>query len=241
MTSDQFQQFLNSFLSHDNDVRQQAREAYNNVPRALDVATARQLSQAQLLQQAVTPILRRKLCEVVPDAACSYMDEETQSCAYLQVFQIFLYLNLIKQMLAKSMNSSSGAEVHLQALVDLLPHMIMTTAESIEQEEDESLLKLLIDMTEVWATSDVISDDDTSDNNVLTEASLDRLPCGFDGRFCLTNALPGMLIHRDWKQRYAYIGYRGRLPSTNGGNVRSCNFLRDSHPRVCYAPRNGIG
>uniref|UniRef100_A0A1B0AJ52 Uncharacterized protein n=1 Tax=Glossina pallidipes TaxID=7398 RepID=A0A1B0AJ52_GLOPL len=43
------------------------------------------------------------------------------------------------------------------------------------------ILQMMTDMDhdEEWAASDVISDDDTSDNNVFAESSLDLLPCGF--------------------------------------------------------------
>lgn len=78
------------------------------------------------------------------------------------------YLDLIKQMLSKSMDRGSDAEVRVQAVRaigafillnekepnilkhfgDLLPAMIMITAESIEQQDDQALIKLLIDLTE---------------------------------------------------------------------------------------------
>uniref|UniRef100_A0A1A9WGS4 TOG domain-containing protein n=1 Tax=Glossina brevipalpis TaxID=37001 RepID=A0A1A9WGS4_9MUSC len=423
MAADQFQQLLNSFLSTDNDVRQQAEEAYSNVPRELKVthllATIHngqqseetrnmaavllrrlftseflefykelpQESQAQLLQQIllavqqdVTPGLRRKICEVVSEAARNFMDEYGNNqwpeilqflfqCAnspspqlqesalriFASVPNIFgnqeaQYLDLIKQMLAKSMDPSADPEVRLQAVraigafilrhdkekesviykhfADLLPRMIMITAETIEQQDDQSLLKLLIDMTETcpkflrsqlevifeicmkvfssqdiedswrhlvlevmvslsenapamvrrraekyiilliplilqmmtdmeddeeWATSDVVSDDDNSDNNVIAESSLDRLACGLGGKTVLPhvmNALPGMLSHSDWKQRYAALmaisaigegchkQMEAMLDQVMAGVL---NFLRDPHPRVRYAACNAIG
>ncbi|XP_036330351.1 importin-5 isoform X2 [Rhagoletis pomonella] len=419
----QFQQILNSLLSTDNDVRQQAEDAYNNLPRDVKVThllgtihngqqseEARQMaavllrrlftseftefykelpqeSQAQLLQQIllavqqeVTPNLRRKICELVAEVARSLTDEDGNNqwtdilqflfqCAnspsaqlqesalriFASVPSIFgnqeaQYLDLIKQMLAKSLEPTADVEVRFQAVraigafilhhdkdgessvfkhfSDLLPRMIMITAESIEAQDDQSLLKLLIDMTETcpkflrpqlenifemcmkvfattdvedswrhlvlevmvslsenapamvrkraekyivtliplvlqmmtdldedeeWATSDVVTDDDNSDNNVIAESSLDRLACGLGGKTVLPhvmNALPNMLGHSDWKQRYAALmaisaigegchkQMEAMLEQIMAGVL---NFLRDPHPRVRYAACNAIG
>ncbi|XP_018786475.1 PREDICTED: importin-5 isoform X1 [Bactrocera latifrons] len=419
----QFQQLLNSLLSTDNDVRQQAEDAYNNLPCDVKVThllgtihngqqseEARQMaavllrrlftseftefykelpqeSQAQLLQQIllavqqeVTPNLRRKICELVAEVARSLTDEDGNNqwtdilqflfqCAnspsaqlqesalriFASVPSIFgnqeaQYLDLIKQMLAKSLEPTADVEVRFQAVraicafilhhskdgesnvfkhfSDLLPRMIMITAESIEAQDDQSLLKLLIDMTETcpkflrpqlenifemcmkvfgatdvedswrhlvlevmvslsenapamvrkradkyvlaliplvlqmmtdldddkeWATSDVVTDDDNSDNNVIAESSLDRLACGLGGKTVLPhvmNALPNMLGHADWKQRYAALmaisaigegchkQMEAMLDQIMAGVL---NFLRDPHPRVRYAACNAIG
>ncbi|XP_068157334.1 importin-5 [Drosophila tropicalis] len=239
----QFQQLLVSLLSTDNDVRQQAEEAFNNLPRQVKVThllgnihngqqseEARQMaavllrrlfttdflefykeipteSQNQLLQQIllavqldVTPQLRRKICEVIAEAARNLIDEDGTNqwpdvlqflfqCANsptpqlqesaLRIFssvpsifgnQEAQYMDLIKQMLAKSMDPSSDAEVRVQAVRavgafilhhdkekesalfkhfnDMLPRMIVITGETIEAQDDQTLLKLLIDMTE---------------------------------------------------------------------------------------------
>ncbi|XP_037812612.1 importin-5 [Lucilia sericata] len=423
MAADQFQQILNSLLSTDNEVRQQAEDAYNNVPRELKVThllatihngqqseEARQMAavllrrlftseflefykelpqeaQGQLLQQIllavqqdVTPNLRRKICEVVAEAARNLIDDDGNNqwpdflqflfqCAnspspplqesalriFASVPSIFgnqetQYLDLIKQMLAKSMEPTADAEVRFQAVRaigafilqhdkekeaviykqfgDLLPRMIMITAESIEAQDDQSLVKLLIDMTETcpkflrpqlevifeicmkvfssqdiedswrhlvlevmvslaenapamvrkraekyvnaliplvlqmmtdmdddedWATSDVVTDDDNSDNNVIAESSLDRLACGLGGKSVLPqvmNSLPAMLGHADWKQRYAALmaisaigegchkQMEAMLEQVMSGVL---NFLSDPHPRVRYAACNAIG
>lgn len=78
------------------------------------------------------------------------------------------YLQVIKEMLMKYLDPSSTAEVRFQAvravvafillndkeveiqkaLSDLLPQIIMITADSIKAEEDQTLIKLLIDMSE---------------------------------------------------------------------------------------------
>lgn len=78
------------------------------------------------------------------------------------------YLQIIKDMLMKYLDPSSNAEVRFQAVravvafilhhdkeveiqkffSDLLPHVITITAESIEKEDDQTLVKLLIDMAE---------------------------------------------------------------------------------------------
>lgn len=78
------------------------------------------------------------------------------------------YLPVIKDMLMKYLDPSSSEDVRFQAVravvafillhdkeveiqkafSDLLPHVIMIIAESIKQEEDQTLIKLLIDMTE---------------------------------------------------------------------------------------------
>lgn len=423
MAADQFNQILNSLLSTDNEVRQQAEDAYNNVPRELKVThllatihngqqseEARQMAavllrrlfsseflefykelpqeaQGQLLQQIllavqqdVTPNLRRKICEVVAEAARNLIDEDGNNqwpdflqflfqCAnspsaqlqesalriFASVPSIFgndeaQYMDLIKQMLTKSMEPSADVEVRFQAVravgafilrhdkekeaviykqfADLLPRMIMITAESIEAQDDQSLLKLLIDMTETcpkflrpqlevifeicmkvfssqdvedswrhlvlevmvslsenapamvrrraekyivaliplvlqmmtdmeddeeWATSDSVTEDDNSDNNVIAESSLDRLACGLGGKCVLPNvmnSLPAMLGHADWKQRYAALmaisaigegchkQMEAMLEQVMAGVL---NFLRDPHPRVRYAACNAIG
>ncbi|XP_055850061.1 importin-5 [Episyrphus balteatus] len=237
----QFQQLLNSLLATDNEVRQQAEEAYNNLPRNVKVThllaalhngqmgeEARlmaavvlrrlftsdflefykelpQEAQGQLLQQILLAVqqdvsanLRRKICEVVAEAARNLIDDDGNNrwpdflqflfqCANspnaqlqesaLRIFasvpaifgnQETQYLDLIKQMLQKSLEPTADPEVRFQAVRaigafilhhdkdtavlkhfnDLLPRMIMITVESIEQQDDQSLLKLLIDLTE---------------------------------------------------------------------------------------------
>ncbi|EDW13655.1 importin-5 [Drosophila mojavensis] len=151
------------------------------------------------VQQDVTPQLRRKICEVVAEVARNLIDEDGNNqwpdilqflfqCANsptpqlqesaLRIFssvpsifgnQETQYIDLIKQMLAKSMENTD-AEVRVQAVraigafilyhdkekevtiykhfADLLPRMIVITGETIEAQDDQSLLKLLIDMTE---------------------------------------------------------------------------------------------
>uniref|UniRef100_A0A0K8TSJ3 Putative karyopherin importin beta 3 n=1 Tax=Tabanus bromius TaxID=304241 RepID=A0A0K8TSJ3_TABBR len=236
----QFQQLLNSLLSTDNDVRQQAEDAYNNLARDVKVThllasihnaqiceEARlmaavvlrrlftsdfsefykelpQEAKRQLLQQILLAVqldvsanLRRKICEVVAEAARSLIDDDgnNQWPEFLQfLFQcsnspnvqlqesalrIFAsvpsafgnqesqYLDLIKQMLQKSLQSTT-IDVRFQAVraigafillhtddnavlrhfSDILPRMIMIVAESIEAQDDQTLLKLLIDLTE---------------------------------------------------------------------------------------------
>jgi hypothetical protein len=151
-----------------------------------------------LLQQEVTPNLRRKICEVVAEVARNLIDDDGNNqwpeilqllfqCANapspllqesaLRIFSsvpgIFgnqqnNYLTVIKDMLMKYLDPSSNKEVRFQAVravvafillhdkeveiqksfSDLLPHVIMITAESIKEEEDQTLLKLLIDMAE---------------------------------------------------------------------------------------------
>ena len=78
------------------------------------------------------------------------------------------YLEVIKGMLMKYLDPSSNPDVRFQAVravvafillhdkeveiqkyfSDLLPHVVMITAESIEQADDQTLIKLLIDMAE---------------------------------------------------------------------------------------------
>lgn len=417
----QFQQLLSSLMSVDNDIRQQAEEAYNVLPREVKVThllgnihnaqqseEARQMaavllrrlftsdfnefykelpqeSKAQLLQQVllavqqdVSPNMRRKICEVISEVARNLVDDESNNqwpeilqflfqCAnssssqlqesalriFTSVPNIFgnqeaQYIDLIKQMLAKSLEPTADVEVRFQAVravgafilnheketqlhkhfSDLLPRMIMVIAESIEAADDQSLLKMFIELAELcpkflrpqlnvifelcikvfstpdvedswrhlvlevvvslsesapamvrktgekyvialipmilqmmtdmddheeWATSDVVTDDDNSDNNVIAESSLDRMACGLGGKMILPhvmNALPAMLSHSDWKQRYAALmaisaigegchkQMEAMLEQIMGGVL---NFLRDPHPRVRYAACNAIG
>lgn len=150
------------------------------------------------VQQDVTPELRRKICEVVAEVSRNLIDDDGNNqwseilqfmfqCANspnvalqesaLRIFTgvpgIFgnletQYMELIKQMLQKSMDPSSSPEVQFQAVCaigafinrhakdtnvlkhfsDLLPRIIFITAESIKAEEDQTLLKLLIELAE---------------------------------------------------------------------------------------------
>lgn len=318
----------------------------------------------------VTPNLRRKICEVVSEAARNLIDDDGNNqwpdflqflfqCANspspqlqeaaLRIFasvpgifgnQESQYLELIKQMLQKSLDVSD-ADVRFQAVraigafillhdkdttvlkhfSDLLPRMIMITAESIEGQEDQSLLKLLIDMTEScpkflrpqlevifemcmkvfsstevddqwrhlvlevmvslsenaaamvrkkaekyivaliplilqmmtdlddddeWSVSDVIAEEDNSDNNVIAESSLDRLACGLGGKTVLPyiiSTIPSMLANSDWKQRHAALmaisaigeGCHKQMATMLDDIMNGIlNFLRDPHPRVRY-------
>lgn len=151
-----------------------------------------------LLQQDVTPNLRRKVCEVVAEVARNLIDDDGNNqwpeilqllfqCANapnvllqesaLRIFasvpgifgnQQNHFLQIIKEMLLKYLDPSSNPEVRIQAVravvafillhdkeieiqkafSDLLPHVIMITADSIKLEEDQTLIKLLIDMAE---------------------------------------------------------------------------------------------
>lgn len=150
------------------------------------------------VQQEVAPELRRKFCEVVAEVSRNLIDDDGNNqwpeilqflfqCANspnpqlqesaLRIFTgvpgIFgniemQYMELIKQMLAKSLDVSSTAEVQFQAVsascafinrhakdqnvlkhfADLLPRIIHITAESIKAEDDQTLLKLLIELAE---------------------------------------------------------------------------------------------
>uniref|UniRef100_A0A1L8DXF0 Putative karyopherin importin beta 3 n=4 Tax=Nyssomyia neivai TaxID=330878 RepID=A0A1L8DXF0_9DIPT len=237
----QFHQILNSLLSVDNDVRQQAEEAYNSMPigdkithllLAISTATlaeeARLMAavvlrrlftsefqefypllppehQAQLKQQIValvqqdeSPNMRRKICDVAAEVARNLIDDDgnnqwpeflsflfqcastTNSTLHESALQIFAsvpgifgnqqnqYLEVIKQMLIKSMAREATPEIRFQAVravgafilaheretniqksfSDMLPRVIFIIAESIEQQDDQTLIKLLIDLTE---------------------------------------------------------------------------------------------
>lgn len=128
------------------------------------------------------------------------------------------------------------AEKYIVALIPLVLQMMT------DMEDDED-----------WATSDSVTEDDNSDNNVIAESSLDRLACGLGGKCVLPNvmnALPAMLGHSDWKQRYAALmaisaigegchkQMEAMLEQVMAGVL---NFLRDPHPRVRYAACNAIG
>lgn len=151
-----------------------------------------------IVQQDVSPELRRKCCELVAEVSRNLIDDDGNNqwgeilqflfqCAnstntHLQeaALRIFTgvpgifgniemqYLELIKQMLAKSLDPTSSAEVQFQAVcavcafinrhskdqnvlkhfTDLLPRIIHVTAESIKAEDDQTLLKLLIELAE---------------------------------------------------------------------------------------------
>jgi importin-5 len=249
------------------------------------------------------------------------------------------YLDVIKAMLVKYLDPASDPEVRFQAVravgafillheketqiqkvfAELLPRVIMITAESIEQQEDQALLKLLIDMAESvpkflrsqlnpvfemcikvlgspdieeswrhlalevmvslaenaaamvrknadkyvatliplilqmmtdledddeWSVSDEITEEDSSDTNVIAESALDRLACGLGGKtvlpHVLTNIMP-MLDNPNWKFRHAALmavsaagegchkQMEGMLENIMNGVLK---FLMDPHPRV---------
>lgn len=265
------------------------------------------------------------------------------------------YLDLIKQMLLQSLSPTEAYEVRFQAVravgafilindketqilkhySDLLAPMLQVIAESIQHENDDTLLKVLIDLAENtpkylrpqllpiyemcmkifsdasaldswrqlalevmvtlaemapamvrknagkyieqliplilqfmadlededdWAQLDELIDEDNDCNNVVAEASLDRLACGLGGKVILplvTQSLPAMLSSPDWKRRHAALmalsaigegchkqmeGMLGHImdgvPGVMGGVLQ---YLQDPHPRVRYAACNAIG
>lgn len=146
----------------------------------------------------------------------------------------------------------------LEVMVSLsenAPAMVRKRAEKYVVALIPLVLQMMTDMDddEDWATSDVVTDDDNSDNNVIAESSLDRLACGLGGKAVLPhvmNSLPAMLGHSDWKQRYAALmaisaigegchkQMEAMLEQVMSGVL---NFLSDPHPRVRYAACNAIG
>ncbi|KNE88054.1 hypothetical protein PSTG_18551 [Puccinia striiformis f. sp. tritici PST-78] len=143
--------------------------------------------------------MRRKICEVISEVARNLVDDESNNqwpeilqflfqCAnssssqlqesalriFTSVPNIFgnqeaQYIDLIKQMFAKSLEPTADVEVRFQAVravgafilnheketqlhkhfSDLLPRMIMVIAESIEAADDQSLLKMFIELAEL--------------------------------------------------------------------------------------------
>lgn len=105
-----------------------------------------------------TPQLQESALRIFTSVPSIFGNQETQ------------YIDLIKQMLAKSMDPTSDPEVRVQAVraigafilfhdkekevsiykhfADMLPRMIVITGETIEAQDDQNLLKLLIEMTE---------------------------------------------------------------------------------------------
>lgn len=141
------------------------------------------------------------------------------------------------------------------SLSENAPAMVRKRAEKYIVALIPLVLQMMTDMDddEDWATSDVVTDDDNSDNNVIAESSLDRLACGLGGKAVLPhvmNSLPAMLGHSDWKQRYAALmaisaigegchkQMEAMLEQVMSGVL---NFLSDPHPRVRYAACNAIG
>ena len=141
------------------------------------------------------------------------------------------------------------------SLSENAPAMVRKRAEKYIIALIPLVLQMMTDMDddEDWATSDVVTDDDNSDNNVIAESSLDRLACGLGGKAVLPhvmNSLPAMLGHSDWKQRYAALmaisaigegchkQMEAMLEQVMSGVL---NFLSDPHPRVRYAACNAIG
>ncbi|KAF7281384.1 karyopherin beta 3 [Rhynchophorus ferrugineus] len=337
------------------------------------------------VQQVQTEQLRHKVCEVAAEMARNLIDEEgnNQWPEFLQFLFRYAndpnpvlkeaalamftsvpgvfgnqqnnYLDLIKQMLMQSLQSSAEYEVRFQAVraigafilindketqilkhfADLLGPMLMVIAESIQHQDDDTLLKVLIDLAENtpkylrpqllniydmcmklfsdsssldswrtlalevmvtlaemapamvrknaskymgelvplillfmadleeeenWAECDELLDEDNDCNNVVAEAALDRLACGLGGKVILplvTNNIPRMLNHPDWKQRHAALmaisaigeGCHKHMESmltqimngVSGVMDGVLRYLQDPHPRVRYAACNAIG
>ncbi|XP_049800660.1 importin-5 [Schistocerca nitens] len=169
---------------------------YPKLPPAAQQELKDQVLQA--VQQEQVDTIRRKVCDVAAEVARNLIDDDGNNqwpeflqflftCAStpiphlkesaLRMFssvpgvfgnQQANYLELIKQMLQRSLMDTANYEVRFQAVravsafiilhekeiaiqknfSDLLPAMIQVTVESIQKQEDDSLLKCFIDMSE---------------------------------------------------------------------------------------------
>lgn len=141
------------------------------------------------------------------------------------------------------------------SLAENAPAMVRNKAEKYVIVLIPMILQMMTDLEEdeTWATDDDDGDDDTNDNNIIAESALDRLACGLGGKSVLPHiisTLPAMLMHEDWKQRYAALmavsaigeGCHKQMEAMLDDVMRGViGFLADPHPRVRYAACNAIG
>lgn len=147
---------------------------------------------------------------------------------------------VLEVMVSLSENSPAMVRKRAEKYIIALMPLVLQMMTDIDDDDD-------------WSTSDSINADDTGDNNVIAESSLDRLACGLGGKMVLPhvmNALPAMLSHSDWKQRYAALmaisaigeGCHKKMEAILDQIVSGViNYLNDPHPRVRYAACNAIG
>ncbi|KAK2719944.1 importin-5-like [Artemia franciscana] len=119
----------------------------------------------------------------------------------------------------------------------------------------QTLLVMMTDIEEDenWATSDEVTDEDSDDNAVVAESSLDRIACALGGKTVLphiVSALPNMMGSADWKHRHAALMaisacgegcHKQMEPILSQIMDGVLNYLADPHPRVRFAACNAIG
>lgn len=176
----------------------------------------------------------------------------------------FLRSNLenVFEMCIKAFNDEeiedSWRHLALEVMVSLAenaPAMVRNKAEKYVIVLIPMILQMMTDLEEdmSWSVSDDVDEDDTNDNNIIAESALDRLACGLGGKSVLPHiisTIPGMLLHVDWKQRYAALmavsaigeGCHKQMEAMLDDVMRGViGFLADPHPRVRYAACNAIG
>uniref|UniRef100_A0A1B0AZW6 Uncharacterized protein n=1 Tax=Glossina palpalis gambiensis TaxID=67801 RepID=A0A1B0AZW6_9MUSC len=148
MASDQFEQFLNSSLSNGNDVRQQAEQTYNSVPRELKgTRPSATIHNRQQLEERFGDLLPRMIMTTF------------ETIEQQEILKITSVIELKEISVSLSENVSAMIRRRAEKYIALLMQMMT------DMEDDEE-----------WTISDMISDDDTSENNVIVESSLNRLP-----------------------------------------------------------------
>ncbi|KAI9582004.1 hypothetical protein GQX74_011499 [Glossina fuscipes] len=152
MASDQFQQFLNSSFSNGNDVRQQAEQTYNSVPRELKgTRPSATIHNRQQLEERFGDLLPRMIMTT------------TETIEQQEILKITSVIELKEITVSLSENVSAMIRRRAEKYIALLIPFILQMMTDMEDDEE-------------WTISDMISDDDTSENNVIVESSLNRLP-----------------------------------------------------------------
>ncbi|WAR27376.1 IPO5-like protein [Mya arenaria] len=151
-------------------------EWWPKIPAELQAGLKKELMSA--IQEELTPPIKRKVCDATAELARNLIDEDNvqqwgEFLKFIVVPGIFgsqqaHYMEVIRQMLVQSLalqdhhavcseavkattaflvsNEGEGAIVH--HLKDLLPAMIQAISVSVEQQDDDALLKCLIDIAE---------------------------------------------------------------------------------------------
>lgn len=148
------------------------------------------------------------------------------------------------------------------SLAEMAPAMVRKNAGKYIAQLVPVILQFMADIEEEedWSKSDELLDEENDSNHVVAEAALDRLACGLGGKTILplvTQQIPAMLAHPDWRQRYAALmalsaigeGCHKQMEDMLGQIVNGVpgvmqgvlTYLQDPHPRVRYAACNAIG
>lgn len=243
-----------------------------NVVNEVRVQAVRAIGAFILVHEKDSSILKvfaEMLPQIIEVIAASVAEEDDQTLLKLLVELAescpkFLRSNLenVFEMCIKIFSDESTEDswrhLALEVMVSLAenaPAMVRNKAEKYVVILIPMILQMMTDLEddENWSVSDDVDEDDTNDNNIIAESALDRLACGLGGKSVLPHiisTLPNMLLHENWKQRFAALmavsaigeGCHKQMEAMLDDVMRGViGYLNDPHPRVRYAACNAIG